>query len=193
VVPQRVLAGSLGCRSRRATLGPHSGVGSSLSALEARLPARVQAKGCSLVDGRRSGHAEAAALDEAAVGAGLASGHGGLGFGRLVASGATEGVRGYVAGSACGRQHRRREVPLGGAVDRSARQDRAALPLTRISVLVDPGCGNVEAGGSPSSAPPPGSAGNRRIRGVLVSWVGCRSRREASFSRHTRATWTGSG
>lgn len=43
---------------------------------------------------------------------------------------ATRGVRSYVTRSARGRQHRGREVSLGGAVDRGIRQERA-IPLLR--------------------------------------------------------------
>ena len=54
-----------------------------------------------------------------------------LGFGRgSTQRGATESVRGYVAGSVRGRKHRRREVPHGEAVDRSTRQDHAVPRLT---------------------------------------------------------------
>ena len=84
---------------------------------------------------------------------------------------ATEGVRGYVASSARGRQHRGREVQRGGAFDRSsartarhhAHRRRRGNPRRAIEI----GCGKAEAGGSPSSEASPGDAPEATGRG----WV----------------------
>jgi len=122
-----------------------------------------------LGDGRRPGPAQAAVFDETAGEAGLAI----RSDGDLVSRPdprriATEGVRGSVASSACGRKHRRRVVQRGGVGDRDPA--RTALRRSRGRSGPSPatrafGCpfwahvtiaAIVEAGGSPSSEAPPG-------------------------------------
>jgi hypothetical protein len=210
VGPAVVLAGWVGCRSRRAASGPGStDPGSSPLAFVSRLvrgsssagegaseagsrwrkpraheqrhrwraprdPMRKARKrrACSgegaLVDGRRPGTVEPIVFDETAGEAGP-GGPKRKGIGsdvdppRVV----TGDVRGRVASSVSGREHRRREVKRGGADDRGSA--RTALHRTRerpgprlrarpraafgYRVLV---AAQAEAGGSPSSEAPPG-------------------------------------
>jgi len=114
---------------------------------------------------------EAAAFDEAAVEAGLASGADRCGESRAGNAGWAK-ARPEVAGCDMGRQRLRRQLGArsrtprpgdiaGGAVDRGTRQDRA-ISRSRVTFGVNPEyhvatrwASRAEAGGSPSSDAPP--------------------------------------
>jgi len=183
-----VLADCVDCRNRRAALGPRLRAPGLASAAPARSPSGVRdglrheakrrrvpveapdrAARAAREPGRGSARRwkapwfdQAVAFDEAAVEAGLAvRGSGGRPKGRRRARRvATEGVRGHVACSVHGREHRDRErLPEGLSIAAPPGPGGAVLgwdlgpksPCHRRG-----GCDKAEAGGSPSSEAPPG-------------------------------------
>jgi len=115
--------------SRRQSRGHGGGLSMILRTAQA-----VLAGERALVEGRRPGIGEAVVLDGTAVEAVPGGFTGRVGpKGRAGSGGiATEGVRGYVASSARGRKRRSREVPRGGAFDRSSARTAWHHELTPV-------------------------------------------------------------
>jgi len=163
VSPPKGAKGQTGVGSRNATAKSCAGGGFSVKS--------AQAGGGSTRRWKALWPVEAAAFDEAAVEAGLASGDDWRGESRAgkaglgasqdrKSSGATWGVRGYVASSARGRQHRGRGIsPEGPSIAAPARTERylvRAMPGVKSGQCVATRwASRAEAGGSPSSDAPP--------------------------------------
>jgi len=190
------------------------------SAAQAAGQARAGAGERALVEGRRPGSGEASGFDETLGEAGLAAPHGGIRpKGRSAPRrAATEDVRGHATGSARGGECRCRETPRGGALSIGAPPGprgvaEAPVPGAQTPRQGRAGCGEAEAGGSPSSEAPPegppevfdgwriGRARGHPRKGVgpvvrsgigqsvgcSCRNVGCRSRGDASFPSASRA------
>jgi len=188
-------------REQRTRLGRGFGVSPTNRRRLLLIPrAGAQASACSgegaLGDGRRPGPAKAHVFDETAAEPGRRPEATGMRQRCWIRRGAqqrtseaTSSARHAVENTATGRCSA--EEPSIGAPPGPRFTPHASVrsPGSRHVVMV---VANAEAGGSPSSEAPPGrllrrAEGNRTIRRVLVTGVGCRSRRDASFSWHDGA------